>query len=36
MGQNVQVNVEDGGDDWETDPDFEVASVHFLHPSSQP
>ncbi|KAF6720997.1 Src substrate cortactin [Oryzias melastigma] len=23
VGQNVQVNVEDGGDDWETDPDFE-------------
>uniref|UniRef100_A0A8C7Z6N1 Cortactin n=1 Tax=Oryzias sinensis TaxID=183150 RepID=A0A8C7Z6N1_9TELE len=23
VGQNVKVNVDDGGDDWETDPDFE-------------
>ena len=25
-GQSVSAAVEDGGDDWETDPDFEVAS----------
>ena len=24
-GQSVSVAVEDGGDDWETDPDFEVS-----------
>lgn len=24
-GQNVKVAVDDGGDDWETDPDFEVS-----------
>lgn len=23
-GQSVKVAVDDGGDDWETDPDFEV------------
>lgn len=23
-GQSVNVSVDDGGDDWETDPDFEV------------
>uniref|UniRef100_A0A3B4ASU4 Hematopoietic cell-specific Lyn substrate 1 n=1 Tax=Periophthalmus magnuspinnatus TaxID=409849 RepID=A0A3B4ASU4_9GOBI len=23
VGQNVNLNVDDGGDDWETDPDFE-------------
>lgn len=24
-GQSVKVAVDDGGDDWETDPDFEVS-----------
>uniref|UniRef100_A0A3Q2ZQ47 Cortactin n=1 Tax=Kryptolebias marmoratus TaxID=37003 RepID=A0A3Q2ZQ47_KRYMA len=27
-GQNIKVAVDDGGDDWETDPDFEVPVVH--------
>ncbi len=30
-GQSVSVSVDDGGDDWETDPDFEVTNTvhHF-------
>lgn len=26
-GQSVSVAVDDGGDDWETDPDFEVTNT---------
>lgn len=29
MGHDVDVKVSEEGDDWETDPDFEVA-YHFL------
>lgn len=28
-GQSVQMTVDDGGDDWETDPDFEVSYALF-------
>lgn len=29
-GQSVSVSVDDGGDDWETDPDFEVTDTKHL------
>ncbi len=29
-GQSVSVSVDDGGDDWETDPDFEVTNTASL------
>lgn len=32
-GQNIKVAVDDGGDDWETDPDFEVPGS-FSSPST--
>lgn len=33
-GQSVTVAVDNDGDDWETDPDFEVTPHHFLHTHS--
>ena len=35
-GQSVSVAVEDGGDDWETDPDFEVSMTTLWSPSPHP
>lgn len=32
MGHNVDVKVSEEGDDWETDPDFEVASTSWIEP----
>lgn len=32
MGHNVDVKVSEGDDDWETDPDFEVASTSWIEP----